>query len=162
MYQNRFPLTFGWCGAPLRISVPCPWAVPASTLLRKWWHVRRWGYPQSIRLYSLFPETSFFVRFCLFIRQSYALRGTLAWLAVLPEQLVLRALPQEPPIHLPLSPNKSVPAPEPPTLNSAPSHKFLSRELSGGWEEAERMYGAVREKSIDFRKILYRLFRKTL
>ena len=31
-----------------------------------------------------------------------------------------------------------------------------------GWEGTERMYGAVGENSIDFQKILYRLFRKTL
>ena len=31
-----------------------------------------------------------------------------------------------------------------------------------GWEETDRLYGAVGEKSIDFLEILYRLFRKTL
>ena len=31
----------------------------------------------------------------------------------------------------------------------------------GRWEGSERLYGAVREKSIDFRKILYRLFYDT-
>ena len=31
-----------------------------------------------------------------------------------------------------------------------------------GWEETDRLYGVVGENSIDFRKILYRLFRKTL
>ena len=36
------------------------------------------------------------------------------------------------------------------------------RTRSGGWEDAERMYGAVGENSIDFLKILYRLFWKTL
>ena len=39
---------------------------------------------------------------------------------------------------------------------------FVWRYQSGGWEGTERMYGAVGENSIDFRKILYRLFRKTL
>ena len=61
---------------------------------------------------------------------------------------------------------------------------FVRWERSGGWfvivhlyegsevedgrkkgvcaEETERMYGAVGENSIDFLKILYRLFRKTL
>ena len=39
---------------------------------------------------------------------------------------------------------------------------FVRRNRSGGWEGTERLYGAVGEKSIDFWKILYRLFRKTL
>lgn len=39
---------------------------------------------------------------------------------------------------------------------------FVRRKRSGGWEVTERMYGVVREESIDFRKIPYRLFRKTL
>ena len=39
---------------------------------------------------------------------------------------------------------------------------FVRRNRSGGWEEADRLYGAVGENSIDFLKILYRLFRKTL
>ena len=39
---------------------------------------------------------------------------------------------------------------------------FVRRNRSGGWEVTNRLYGAVGEKSIDFLKILYRLFRKTL
>ena len=39
---------------------------------------------------------------------------------------------------------------------------LVLRKRSEGWEVSERLYGAVGEKSIDFRKILYRLFRKTL
>ena len=39
---------------------------------------------------------------------------------------------------------------------------FVRRKLSGEWEGTERLYGAVREKSIDFLKILYRLSGKTL
>ncbi len=39
---------------------------------------------------------------------------------------------------------------------------FVRRYRSGEWVVTERLYVAVREKSIDFRKILYRLFRKTL
>ena len=42
------------------------------------------------------------------------------------------------------------------------SGTFVRWERSGGWEEAERLFSAVGEKSIDFLKILYRLFRKTL
>ena len=42
------------------------------------------------------------------------------------------------------------------TVPSAPYHQ------SGVWEDAEHLYGAIGEKSIDFLKILYRLFRKTL
>ena len=38
----------------------------------------------------------------------------------------------------------------------------VRRERSEGWEVSERLYGAVGEKSIDFLKILYRLFGKTL
>ena len=36
------------------------------------------------------------------------------------------------------------------------------RERGRGWEVSQRLYGVIGEKSIDFRKILYRLFRKTL
>ena len=39
---------------------------------------------------------------------------------------------------------------------------FVGRERSEGWEVSERLYGAIGEKSIDFRKILYRLSGKTL
>ena len=61
---------------------------------------------------------------------------------------------------------------------------FVGRDRSGGWKHTDRLlegngvgdrskqivcwkgtdrlYGSVEEKSIDFRKILYRLFRKTL
>ncbi len=39
---------------------------------------------------------------------------------------------------------------------------FVRRDRSVGWEVTERMYGAVGEKTIDFLKILYRLFLKTL
>ena len=39
---------------------------------------------------------------------------------------------------------------------------FVRRNRSGGWEVTNRLYGAVGENSIDFLKILYRLFRKTL
>ena len=39
---------------------------------------------------------------------------------------------------------------------------LVRRYRNGGWEVSERLYGAVGEKSIDFRKKLYRLFRKTL
>ena len=39
---------------------------------------------------------------------------------------------------------------------------FVRRKQSGIWVGRERMYGAVGENSIDFWKILYRLFRKTL
>lgn len=39
---------------------------------------------------------------------------------------------------------------------------FVRRYRSGGWEETERLYVAVREKSIDFLKILYRLSGNTL
>ena len=39
---------------------------------------------------------------------------------------------------------------------------FVRRKRSWGWEDAEWMYGAVGENSIDFLKKLYRLFRKTL
>ena len=39
---------------------------------------------------------------------------------------------------------------------------FVRRKRSGGWEGTEHLYGAVREKSIDFRKKLYRLSGKTL
>ena len=38
----------------------------------------------------------------------------------------------------------------------------VRRNRSGGWEGAERMYDAVRENSIDFWKILYRLPSDTL
>ena len=38
------------------------------------------------------------------------------------------------------------------------NESFVRRNRSGGWEDAERMYGAVGENSIDFLKILYRLF----
>ena len=36
------------------------------------------------------------------------------------------------------------------------------RKWSGGWEGTDRLYGTVGENSIDFLKILYRLFLKTL
>ena len=36
------------------------------------------------------------------------------------------------------------------------------RKQSGEWEVTKHFYGAVGENSIDFLKILYRLFRKTL
>ena len=39
---------------------------------------------------------------------------------------------------------------------------FVGRERSEGREVSERLYGAVGENSIDFLKILYRLFRETL
>ena len=39
---------------------------------------------------------------------------------------------------------------------------FVRKKKSGGWEGTDRLYGAVREKSIDFLKILSRLFGKTL
>ena len=39
---------------------------------------------------------------------------------------------------------------------------FVRRNRSGGWEVTNRLYGAVGENSIDFLKILYRFFRKTL
>ena len=39
---------------------------------------------------------------------------------------------------------------------------LVRRERSGGWEVTNRLYGAVGENSIDFLKILYRLFRNTL
>ena len=39
---------------------------------------------------------------------------------------------------------------------------FVRRKRSGGLEVTERLSHAVGEKSIDFLKILYRLFRKTL
>ena len=39
---------------------------------------------------------------------------------------------------------------------------LVRRKRSWGWEGTERLYGAVGEKSIDFLKILYRLFWKTL
>ena len=39
---------------------------------------------------------------------------------------------------------------------------FVRRSRSGGWEGTERLYGAVREKSIDFLEKLYRLFSETL
>ena len=39
---------------------------------------------------------------------------------------------------------------------------FVRRKRSGGWEGTERLYGAVREKAIDFLKILYRLSENTL
>ena len=39
---------------------------------------------------------------------------------------------------------------------------FVQRKRSEVWEVTNCLYGAVREKSIDFRKILYRLFQKTL
>ena len=42
------------------------------------------------------------------------------------------------------------------------SGAFVRRYRSEGWEVTDRLYGAFGEKSIDFRKILYRLFRKTL
>ena len=35
---------------------------------------------------------------------------------------------------------------------------FVRRNRSGGWEEADRLYGAVGENSIDFLEKLYRLF----
>ena len=35
---------------------------------------------------------------------------------------------------------------------------FVRRKRSGGWEESERLYGAVGEKSIDFPRTPYRLF----
>ena len=38
---------------------------------------------------------------------------------------------------------------------------FVGRKRSGGWEVTDRLYGAVGEKSIDFLKILYRLFSDT-
>ena len=39
---------------------------------------------------------------------------------------------------------------------------FVRRKWGRGWEVTERLFSAVGEKSIDFLKILYRLFRKTL
>ena len=39
---------------------------------------------------------------------------------------------------------------------------FVRRKWGEVWEVTERMYGAIGENSIDFLKILYRLFRKTL
>ena len=39
---------------------------------------------------------------------------------------------------------------------------LVRRKRSGGWEVTERCSYAVGEKSIDFLKILYRLFWKTL
>ncbi len=39
---------------------------------------------------------------------------------------------------------------------------FVRRKRGGGLEGRERLYGAVGENSIDFLKILYRLFRKNL
>ena len=39
---------------------------------------------------------------------------------------------------------------------------FVRRKRGGGLEGRERLYGAVGENSIDFLKILYRLFWKTL
>ena len=39
---------------------------------------------------------------------------------------------------------------------------LVRRKWGGGWEVTERLYGAVGEKSIDFLKILYRLFSDTL
>ena len=42
------------------------------------------------------------------------------------------------------------------------NESFVRRKWDEGWEGTERLYGAVREKSIDFRKILYRLLEKTL
>ena len=39
---------------------------------------------------------------------------------------------------------------------------LVRRKWGEGWEGTERLYGAVREKSIDFRKILYRLSEDTL
>ena len=39
---------------------------------------------------------------------------------------------------------------------------FVRKKRNGGWEGTERMYGAAREKSIDFSRILYRLFSDTL
>ena len=39
---------------------------------------------------------------------------------------------------------------------------FVPWKWNGGWEVSDRLYGAVREKSIDFQKILSRLFGKTL
>ena len=38
---------------------------------------------------------------------------------------------------------------------------FVRRNRSGGWEVTNRLYGAVGENSIDFLKILYRLFSDT-
>ena len=38
----------------------------------------------------------------------------------------------------------------------------VRRKRSGGWEITNRLFGAVGANSIDFLKILYRLFRKTL
>ena len=38
---------------------------------------------------------------------------------------------------------------------------FVRYIRSEGWEVSERLYGAVGENSIDFRKILYRLFPDT-
>ena len=39
---------------------------------------------------------------------------------------------------------------------------FVRREQSGGWEVTDRLYGVVRENTLDFQKILYRLFSDTL
>ena len=38
---------------------------------------------------------------------------------------------------------------------------FVRRNRSGRWEGTEHLYGAVREKSIDFSRIPYRLFSDT-
>ena len=38
----------------------------------------------------------------------------------------------------------------------------VRRKRSGGWEASERLSHVIGETSIDFLKILYRLFRKTL
>ena len=42
------------------------------------------------------------------------------------------------------------------------NESFEQRKRSEVWEVTNCLYGAVRENSIDFLKILYRLFRKTL
>ena len=47
-------------------------------------------------------------------------------------------------------------------LRMGENELFVRRERSGGLEVTDRLFSAVGEKSIDFLKILYRLFRKTL
>ena len=42
------------------------------------------------------------------------------------------------------------------------NESFVRRKWDEGWEDAERLYGAVGEKSIDFRKKLNRLSSDTL
>ena len=61
------------------------------------------------------------------------------------------------------APSNMQPTPYHPTLPQLRTLRtVLRRKWSGGWKEAERLFSAVGEKSVDFLKKLYRLSSDTL